>query len=209
MASLKERILALISQEPGLTDREITDRLEGKNAIQQPINQAAHQLKVLGKLVRRHRSDGLIGNYPAIPMDEATFIPQQTLVPTTPNQGVLLSEDDLKRTLQDWLVSSGWRVDVKWAKEHGIDIEAFKNGTRWIIEVKGSGSLNAMRVNYFLGILGETLQRMNDPNALYSIALPDLAQFRGLWQRLPNLAKQRTTITALFVSESGKIEEVK
>jgi len=29
-----------------------------------------------------------------------------------------------------------------------------------------------MRVNYFLGVLGETLQRMDDAQAKYSIALP-------------------------------------
>ncbi len=65
-----------------------------------------------------------------------------------------------------------------------------------------------MRVNYFIGILGETLQRMSDPDARYSIALPDLQQFRRLWDRLPELAKRRTQITAIFVSESGKVSHV-
>lgn len=64
-----------------------------------------------------------------------------------------------------------------------------------------------MRVNYFLGILGETLQRMADEEAKYSIALPDVPQFRGLWSRLPELAKSRTTITALFVSPEGVVRE--
>jgi hypothetical protein len=62
-----------------------------------------------------------------------------------------------------------------------------------------------MRVNYFLAILGETLQRMDDPRAKYSIALPDVQQFRTLWQRFPHTAKERTEITALFVSEDGKV----
>lgn len=35
---------------------------------------------------------------------------------------------------------------------------------------------------------------MNDSEARYSIALPDLEQFRRLWERLPKLAKERTTI---------------
>jgi hypothetical protein len=60
-----------------------------------------------------------------------------------------------------------------------------------------------MRINYFLSILGELLQRMDDPEAEYSIALPDMKQFRGLWQRLPKLAKSRTKISALFISQSG------
>jgi hypothetical protein len=70
-----------------------------------------------------------------------------------------------------------------------------------------AGSLDAMRVNYFLGVLGETLQRMDDPKASYSIALPDRKQFRNLWNRLPVLAKQRTQITALFVSDGGQVEQ--
>jgi hypothetical protein len=64
-----------------------------------------------------------------------------------------------------------------------------------------------MRVNYFLAILGETLQRMSDSNAKYSIALPDMKQYRGLWERLPKLAKERTGISILFVKEDGIIEE--
>jgi hypothetical protein len=62
-----------------------------------------------------------------------------------------------------------------------------------------------MRVNYFLGILVETLQRMSDPSARYSIALPDLPQFRALWVRLPSLAKKRTDIAALFVTPAGQV----
>ena len=65
-----------------------------------------------------------------------------------------------------------------------------------------------MRVNYFLSALGETLQRMDDRNAKYSIALPDLQQFRSLWDRLPDLAKSRTEITALFVDEKGNVRRV-
>ena len=37
-----------------------------------------------------------------------------------------------------------------------------------------------MRVNYLISMLGETLQRMDDPDAKYSIAIPDVQQFREL-----------------------------
>jgi hypothetical protein len=96
---------------------------------------------------------------------------------------------------------------VAWSHSHGADIEAQRNGQRWVIEAKGCGSRGAMRVNYFLAILGELLQRMTDPDSLYSIALPDLKQFRSLWQRLPLIAKTRTGITALFISDSGEVTE--
>lgn len=64
-----------------------------------------------------------------------------------------------------------------------------------------------MRVNYFLAILGELLQRMSDADAHYSIALPDLPQYRGLWNRLPALSKERTTMSALFIADTGVVTE--
>jgi hypothetical protein len=120
-----------------------------------------------------------------------------------------ISEDVAKRSLQTWLEKAGWTVALAWGHTRGIDIDARRAGQRWVIEVKGEGSRQQMRVNYFLGMLGELLQRMNDPSAAYSIALPDLPQFRGLWDRLPRLAKERTGISALFVTSAGDVEEVK
>jgi hypothetical protein len=66
-------------------------------------------------------------------------------------------------------------------------VEALKNTDRWIIEVKGCGSRNPMRHNFFLMVLGELLQRMDDPKAKYSIAFPNMKQYRGLWDRLPRI----------------------
>ncbi len=66
-----------------------------------------------------------------------------------------------------------------------------------------------MRNNYFLSVLGEILQRMEDPHVKYSIAFPDMEKYRRLWKELPNLAKERTKITALFVTDQGKINESK
>lgn len=125
--------------------------------------------------------------------------------PTAP----AVSEDELKQKLQDWLEAAGWGVHVAWGRQHGVDIDARRGSSRWVIEVKGQGSLDPMRVNFFLCVLGEILQRMNDDQARYSIAFPDHRQFRGLWQRLPPLARQRTGISALFVSGAGQVEEVK
>jgi len=118
-----------------------------------------------------------------------------------------LSEDEIKQVLDRWLSSKGWETNVAWGHARGIDIEAMRGSQRWIIEVKGPGSRQPMRVNYFIGILGETLQRMDDPKAKYSIALPDLVQYRGLWGRLPVLAKKRTKISILFVAVDGGIDE--
>lgn len=202
--TLKDRIVDLVKAWPGLTDREITNRLEGASAAQQPVNQAGRALVEAGKLTRRSRADGKIGNYPTTnvaPGSEETTRPRAVA-----SSG--LSENDVKRSVEAWLADLGWHVIVKWGKSQGIDLEAHKGEQRWIIEAKGCGSLDPMRVNYFLSMLGELLQRMNDHGARYSIAMPDMKQFRGLWSRLPDLAKSRTTMSALFVDSSGRVEEV-
>ena len=51
-------------RHPGKTDREIADALDGECSKQQPINQACRELESIGKLRRKLRGDGLIGNYP-------------------------------------------------------------------------------------------------------------------------------------------------
>lgn len=202
-SSLPQKILALLSQMDGLTDREITDRLFGKGKAQQPVNNAARRLAKGGRLTRKRREDGLIGNYlnPAAHPDHEP--PERPLAYTADD----LSEDRLKHHLCDWLRSRGWQTRVAWARERGIDIMATRGDEKWIVEVKGIGSRPEMRVNYFIGILGEILQRMTDPKARYSIALPDVPQFHRLWERLPALAKQRTQISALFVAADGKVTE--
>ena len=203
MATLKDEILNLVRKSPGLTDREITNRLRGRAAPQQPINQAARQLEGAGVLKRTQREDGLMGNFP---FDGAQRNQSPVRKPTT-RMDDSLSEDSLKEVLRRWLSSNGWDVRVAWRQTKGVDIQAEKGVERWLIEVKGRGSRPEMRVNYFLTILGEVLERMDDPHAKYSIALPDLEQFRSLWSRLPALAKQRTCITALFVDERGGVKE--
>ena len=206
MARLKEQIVQLVASAPGMTDRELTDRLLGASAGQQAVNQAARSLAHGGHIVRRERTDGKIGNYPA----GEVALQKNDSADNDSSAGLLsdLSEDDVKSKLRAWLEAEGWRVSVRWGRRHGIDLDAERDGQRWIIEAKGCGSLDAMRVNYFLAILGEILQRMEDPDARYSIALPDMKQFRGLWSRLPAVAKSRTRISALFVSPTGSVVEV-
>ncbi len=216
MTTLGEEIVRTVGARPGLTDREITDVTRGQGKPQQAVNQECRALERSGTLVRRKRPDGLIGNYLAkVPSSEssAPSPPPSVERPTIPSPPPSvsgedpLSEDALKRVLTAWLVGQGWQCQVAWGKTPGIDIVATQGSARWVFEVKGRGSLPAMRVNYFISILGETLQRMEDPNARYSIALPDLPQFRKLWEKLPRLAKTRTGISALFVSLDGHVSE--
>ena len=202
---LREDLLETVIKDPGKTDRELTNQLRGRKAPQQPINQAARSLEEKGILIRRKRpEDGLIGNYPG----DISIRPVRPAVEKKHDVDAL-SEDQIKQILDEWLQSEGWTTQVAWGRTPGIDIDAIRKGERWVIEVKGPGSSSPMRVNYFIGILGETLQRMDDPSAHYSIALPNLKQYRDLWDRLPDLAKSRTGISLLLVSNLGAIEQLK
>jgi hypothetical protein len=208
---IQRGILNCLAIEPGLSDRSLTDKILGKSAHPSQVNQACRLLAAQGVILRQARADGKLGNYLTdhVPIVEMGIAPESPPNPRGQRSvSVDLSEDDVKRYIVRWLEDAGWQVQVAWGKAHGIDIVGRRlKDAKWVIEVKGSGSRPEMRVNYFIGMLGETLQRMNDPDAKYSIAVPDLAQFRGLWNRLPELAKRRTGISALFVDASGSVDE--
>lgn len=198
--TLEEQVRRHVADHPGLSDRELTDALGGKGAPQQAVNRACRSLESRGLIARRTRQDGRIGNYPTGAVPDPTPDPAGVDAPAD-----MLAEDELKRALKAWLEADGWSVEVAWRGAHGVDIAARRGSELWLIEVKGRASRPEMRVNYFLAILGETLQRMSDPHARYSIALPDLPQYRGLWDRLPQLAKERTKMSMLFVSEVHEV----
>jgi len=206
VATLKESVLALVRSAPGLTDREIANRLLGSRARLARVNEPARSLAAEGLIARRRRYDGKLGNYPAAAVSRG---PSSLVAGGESIEAVdPLSEDEVKRKLQAWLEGIGWNVVVTGGRSQGIIIDALQSGRRWVIEAKGRGSLDPMQVNHFLRVLGELLQQMRDPRAKYSVALPDLPQFRRLWDRLPDPAKRRTGISALFVDDAGRVREV-
>jgi hypothetical protein len=130
----------------------------------------------------------------------------QKLLKRNPNP---LGEDQVKQILQQHLESHGWQVKVMYGCAQGIDIEATNATTHWIIEVKGwAGGGEQQQGNYFLCAIAELLQRMTHDDAKYSLAFPDLPRYRGLWERLPILAKRRTQMSCLFVDKQGRICEL-
>ncbi len=205
-SAMREQILKLVSAQPGITDREIANVILGRGVHPSRVNQACRRLVDAGELMRHHRAEGRLGNHPAgrVP-SPSRLTPAE---PSDRSETDRLAEDEVKRLLQTWLEADGWQTEVASGHKPGIDIIARRGEETWIIEAKGCGSLQPMRVNYFISTLGELLQRMDAAEAGYSIALPNMQQFRGLWSRLPELACRRTGITALFVSADGQIEHL-
>jgi len=119
-----------------------------------------------------------------------------------------LPERRIRSILDSFLTSQGWICEVAGTTNHGIDIEAKRGTERWVIETKSSEDTTHDIINSFVSSLGEILQRMDDRNCKYSVALPDTKPFRRLWERLPVLVKKKTGITALFVSQTGTVKEL-
>jgi hypothetical protein len=122
-----------------------------------------------------------------------------------------VSEDEVKAAVKAFLEERGYQVSVAWGRTQGIDIEATGPAGRFLIEAKGEVASQPQKTNYFLGALGELLQRMSDEQATYVLALPDNQTYRGLVQRLPELAKRRLGLRVLFVRRSADelvVEEV-
>ncbi len=119
--------------------------------------------------------------------------------------GSRITEDEVKEAVRAHLTVHGFDIEVAWGRVRGIDIEArHPDGRRYVIEAKAEvGKRGPQQVNYFLGMLGELVQRMDDAQASYGIALPDNRQYRGLVDRLPALAKERLRLTTFWISRDG------
>jgi hypothetical protein len=116
-----------------------------------------------------------------------------------------LTEDEVKKALAKSLKDLGWKVNkVAIGTKQGVDIEAThsQEGTI-IIEAKGEGSLNPMRVNYFLMILGELIQKMDSPDKQYGIALPAHQQYVRLIEKLPLYQKQQLKLKIFLAKRIG------
>lgn len=116
-----------------------------------------------------------------------------------------ITEDQVKAAVQAWLESRGWSVVVRWGRERGIDIEARSADRRYVIEAKGEAPPGPQQVNYFLGALGELVQRLDDGATHYGLALPDNRQYRGLVDRLPAEARARVVHVVFFVDVEGVV----
>lgn len=196
-----ERVLDFVSRFPGRDDDEIASAL--KITPRQTVNMICRRL-CDKQIIRRER--GLRGKL----VNFATGHKPQVAEPAIqePRQTSGLSEDEVKSALKTKLEAEGWSVEVAWGRKRGIDIVALRGPERWIIECKGTGSLPPMQNNYFVGVVGELLQRMTDESAKHSIAFPDVPKFRRLWAELPAMVKQRLKLSALFVSVEGSIAEI-
>jgi hypothetical protein len=112
----------------------------------------------------------------------------------------LLTEDEVKSAVLAFLQARGYTdIKVAWGHQRGVDIDARGPDGRLLIEAKGDAPTPQMQGNYFLGTLGELLQRMDDSDASYGIALPDNNRSRMLIEKFPDLAVTRLRLRFYLV----------
>lgn len=203
MGGIEKDIVRLLENNPGLSDKELAEAIQGHKSSIQYINQNCRVLESQGVLLRTKRDDGILGNW----LSNNQISSKLLLQASEETKAVDISEKKIKQILERYLTSAGWNHEIAWEVNPLIDIEATRGVERWIIQIKGSGSFQPVFLNNFLSVLGEIIQRMDDPKCKYSIALPDQEQYRRLWERLPELARARLGITALFINFLGNIVE--
>ncbi|MGY3531159.1 hypothetical protein [Bradyrhizobium sp. USDA 4452] len=196
-----ERVLEFVSRFPGKDDDEIAAAL--KITPRQTVNIICRRLCENNAIRRERGPRGKLVNFATGRM---TAVPNLTILAPKQSLGAL-SEDQVKAAIKSKLEADGWSVQVAWGRARGIDIVASRGNEKWIIECKGTGSLPPMQNNYFVGVIGELMQRMTDDRAKHSIAFPDVPKFRRLWSELPEMVKDRLKVTALFVSDNDEIIE--
>ncbi len=231
METHRERILRYLRTQPaGVDDDSLAKALQISE--RQTVNKICRTLRdkrlvvreydpVVGKIVNRliDHSIDQAHTPPPLPSTTATvtITGRACLVPLNGKEAVLgfaysgeleLTEDQVKAAVTAVLQAAGWSVDVRWGHAPGIDIEARRGAERLMLEAKGEGSRSAMRVNYFLGALGELLQRMDSPDAVYGLVLPAHRQFVRLVLRLPDWVKARLDLRFFLVrpTPSGEYE---
>jgi hypothetical protein len=198
MATLADRILDAIRYAP-LDDDVLARRL---GVGHEHVNQAARRLEAQGRLRRFTGPDGKIVNaLPDSPAQQPSGLRRPSVVIGGSDHS-RITENGVKEAVRAHITARGFDVAVAWGRVRGIDIDARRpDGCGYLIEAKAEvGKNGPQQVNYFVGMFGELVQRMDDVQASYGIALPDNRQYRGLVNRLPALAKERLRLAVFWVS---------
>lgn len=143
MSTLAERILELLESTDGLDDDEIASHL---GVVRQRVNQASRALELRGLVRRETGWRGKIVNR----RTRAPTPPPRVAPPPSSIHG-LITEDEVKQAMKDYLDADGYEVTVMWGRERGVDIDAHGPNGRILIEAKGEAPTPQMQGNYFLG----------------------------------------------------------
>ena len=213
------RILAHLALYPeGASDRELYDALgfAHYSQVNQLCNRLARQgaierTKDVGRgiwvnrlpedhVARDNRRAGASSSVPFFALRATTVVlhsMEDALAFAYP-AALQLDEDWVKAAVRAALVADRWAVTVAWGHSRGIDLLATRDDERLVIEAKGEGSLNPMFNNYFLGALGELIQRMDGSDSNYALAFPAHRKFARLATELSLWVRHRLELWVYF-----------
>ena len=136
-------------------------------------------------------------------------------------------EGNILDAVIDYLVEGGWTIVSMadtYAKEHGEDIRALKDGRALIVEAKGYPSRlyrdprrvrEKKRTNpstqapkwYSHAIITAMRLKHRNAAATVAVALPDIPRYRKLHEETAE-SLSKLDVTMLFVGEEGDVERV-
>ena len=124
MASVKERVLAYVIRNLGLTETEIAGALFGPGAYQQQVNPAIQSLIKEGRVVKRPRYDNRMGVHPVI----GDIPPPDSVRGTNPMSPATVGTN-LRSDLRRGPESSGKRDpgSINWSAEYPLTRESAEN----------------------------------------------------------------------------------
>lgn len=173
MAPLADRIVDTLKVQSRALDDD--ERAAYPGVIRQAVNQACRRLEREG-IVERYvgPNNKIVSRLRSSKARRIVAAPPAS-APARPHDRTILSEDEVKEAVKTYLEAQGFEVTVAWARTRGADIVATRPGSRLVLEAKGQVLVQSQQANYFLGALGELVQRMNDADSTYGLALPDTA----------------------------------
>jgi hypothetical protein len=111
-----------------------------------------------------------------------------------PNEAFVQQANEVYFTEQGFQIEHGGYSDLV--------CRDVKRGQKWIIEVKGQTS--AVRLDFRTG-LGQLLQDMQDPKALYDLAVPNIPAFVEQCRRVSDWVRQTLYLHWLLIESDGEV----
>src|SRR5271157_2508732 len=99
MGELEKDIIRLLERNPGLSDKELAEAIQGHKSSIQYINQNCRGLESQGVVIRQRRDDGLLGNW----LNDNRSAHKLLLQVKEETKAVDISEKKIKQILEKYL----------------------------------------------------------------------------------------------------------
>ena len=114
-----------------------------------------------------------------------------------PNEGFV------QNTIESYFDKKGFiKESISYTDYAGVHMETQE---RWRVEAKGLTS--NVGLDFRTG-LGQLIQRMDDPNANYGIAIPDIPSYLRQVEQIKPWVREKFQLHILFINENGGVHHL-